>query len=103
MILNYFFFFFITNFIFFIGLYGVYFSKISNFYLIIAVEIIFLAINLNFFFSSIFLENSEGLIFMFFIIVVSGGEVAVFLSFFIVFYKRVFLSDLTEKFKNVKY
>lgn len=86
-----------------IGLFGLYFSKISNFYLIVAIEIIFLAINLNFFFSSIFLENSQGLIFLFFVIVISGGEIAVFLSFFIIFYKRIFLSDLVEKFKNVKY
>lgn len=103
MIFNYFFFFVLTNILFFVGLFGFYFSKVSNFYLIIAVEIIFLAVNLNFFFSSIFLDSSEGLIFLFFIIVISGGEIAVFLSFFIVFYKRVFLSDLIEKFKNVKY
>lgn len=103
MIFNYIYFFFVTNMLFFIGLFGFYFSKVSNFYLIIAIEIIFLAINLNFFFSSIFLDNSEGITFLFFIIVVSGGEIAIFLSFFIVFYKRVFLSDLVEKFKNVKY
>lgn len=103
MIFNYIFFFLLTNVLFTIGLFGLYFSKISNFYLIVAIEIIFLAINLNFFFSSIFLENSQGLIFLFFVIVISGGEIAVFLSFFIIFYKRIFLSDLVEKFKNVKY
>lgn len=103
MIVNFLFFFFVTNILFIIGLSGLYFSKISNFYLIVAIEVIFLAINLNFFFSSIFLENSQGLLFFFFIIVISGGEIAVFLSFFIVFYRRVFLSDVLEKFKNVKY
>ena len=69
----------------------------------LSTEIIFMAINLNLFFSSLFLGNYTGQIFIFTVIVISGAELAIFLSFFIVYYKKVYLLDLSEIFKNIKF
>jgi len=103
MTFNLLYFFFLANILFFIGLIGLSYSKISNFYLLIAVEIIFMSVNLNFFFSAIYVGNVTGFIFIFYVIIVSGAELAIFLSFFIVYYKKVFLLDITENFKNIKF
>jgi NADH:ubiquinone oxidoreductase subunit K len=62
-----------------------------------------MAINLNLFFSTLYLGNILGQIFIYSIIVISGAELAIFLSFFIVFYKKVYLMDITENFKNIKF
>jgi len=92
----------LVNIIFFIGLFGIFLSFRSNFFIIISVETMFIAINLNFLFFSMYLNSLEGIIFIIFIMAISAVEIVIFLSYFVVFYKRVYLLDLLENFNYLK-
>jgi len=94
--------FILTNLIFFVGLMSVTFAIRSNFFLIIAIETMFLSINLNFMFFSMYLNSIEGLVFILFIMMVSAIEIVVFLSFFVVYYKKLYLLDSFENFNYLK-
>lgn len=91
------------NGLFFVGLAGLLFTYKSNFFVIISIETIFLAINLNFLFFSLFLDSIQGIIFIFYIIIISAVEMVILLSFFVLYYRRVHLLDSVEAFKNIKY
>lgn len=93
----------LINILFFSGLCGFYFTYKSNFFAIIAVETIFLAININFLFFSIFLNSMQGLLFIFYIIIISAAEIVILLSFFILFFKRVLIFDFNESLRAIKW
>ena len=93
----------LINILFFLGLLGFYFTYKSNFFVIVAVETIFLSININFLFFSIFLNSMQGILFVFYIIIISAAEIVILLSFFILFFKRVFLFDFNESLKTIKW
>jgi NADH:ubiquinone oxidoreductase subunit K len=84
-----FFFFIFSILIFFIGILGLVVAKKNNFLLLISLEIIFIAINLNFLIGSVYLDDFAGIIFVIFTLVVSGAEVSVGLALFIPMYKRL--------------
>lgn len=84
-----------------ISLLGLMLSKKNYFLLIISVEIFFMAINLNFLIASLYLDDMGGIIFVIFLLAVSGGEVAVGLALFILIYKK-FGSFTTYNIINIK-
>jgi NADH-quinone oxidoreductase subunit K len=83
------FFIFFSLLIFFIGIIGLIIAKKNYFLLLIALEILFIAINLNFLIGSVFLDDFAGIIFVIFILAVSGAEISVGLALFILIYKRL--------------
>lgn len=91
-----------SNILFFIGILGFIFALKSNFFIIIAVETMFISINVNFLFFSIYLNSIQGISFVFYIIIISAAELAILLSFFIVYYKRVYLLENVVCLKNLK-
>jgi NADH-quinone oxidoreductase subunit K len=64
-------------------------------------EILFLSININFVFATIYLDDIIGNIFVIFILAVSGSEIAIGLAFLILLYR---INDvlLTENILNLK-
>ena len=92
----------LTNFVFFIGLASLIFTLRGNFFLIISIETMFLAINLNYMFFSIYLNSIDGLLFILFIMMVSAVEIVIFLSFFVIYYKKLYLLDSFESFNYLK-
>jgi NADH-quinone oxidoreductase subunit K len=70
-----------------VGLFGI-FSNKKNFLLtLISVEIMFLGVNLNFVFISLYLDDIIGQIFVFFILTIIACESAIVLSFLVIIYK----------------
>jgi len=92
-----------SNIVFFIGLFSLVFAIRSSFFIVLSVETIIIAININFLFHSIFLNSVTGLLFNFFIIILSATELVVLLTFFIVYFKRVNNMDLIESFSLIKH
>lgn len=92
-----------ANILFFVGLTGLFFTIKSNFFLIISVEIMFMSINFNFLFFSIYLDSIQGIVFIFYIMIISAMEIVILLSFFILYYKKVYILDILESFNNMKH
>ena len=70
-----------------IGLFGIFYNKKNFLMMLIAIEIIFLGLNLNFIVISIFLDDIIGHIFVIFILTIITCESAIALSLFIILYK----------------
>ena len=73
---------------FFIGCIGVFFTRKNLILSIMSLELMLLAINLNFMLYSIFIDNIIGQIITFFILVVGASESAIGLSLIIIYYKN---------------
>jgi len=93
--------FFFSLLIFLIGLFGLILSIKNNFLLLISLEILFIAINLNFVITSLFIDDLGGMLFLIFILAVSGAEISVGLALFILIYKHSFVLN-TYSFSNIK-
>lgn len=85
-----------SNSLFFIGLFGLFFLIKSNFFIIVSIETMLISINLNFLYHSIYLNLNTGIIFNFYIIIISAAEIVILLSFFIVYFKRINILDINE-------
>jgi NADH-quinone oxidoreductase subunit K len=96
-----FFFYFISFLIFLVGFIALSLGKNNGFLLLIALEILFLAINFNFLFASVYLDDILGVLFVTFILAISGAEVATGLALYILMhkFKGYFLSN---EFNNIK-
>ena len=92
-----------SNVVFFIGFFSLVFAIRSSFFVVLSIETMIIAININFLFHSIFLNSIAGLLFNFFIIVLSATELVVLLTFFIVYFKRINNMDLIESFSLIKH
>jgi len=93
----------VSSILFFLGAFGfLLFSIRSNFFVLISFEVMFLSVNLNFFFFSLYIDSLQGILFIFFIIVISAVEIVIFLSFFVVYYRKLFVGDSTESFSLIK-
>ena len=93
----------LSNIIFFLGFFSLIFAIRSSFYIILSIETMVIAINVNFLFYSIFLNSLTGILFNFFIIILSATEVVVLLTFFVVYFKKTNNMDLKESFTTLKY
>lgn len=95
------FYFFFSIIIFFLGIIGLIFTKKNYLLYLISLEVLFLAINMNFLFATIYLDDIVGNIFVIFILAVSGSEIAVGLAFLLLLY-RIHDVILSENILNLK-
>jgi NADH-quinone oxidoreductase subunit K len=77
----------ITSILFFIGLVGVILNRKNILTILMAIELLLLAVNLNFAALSIYLDDIIGHIFVIFILTIAAAESAVGLAIITVFYK----------------
>lgn len=86
-----------------IGLFGIFINKNNLLLILIAMELIFLGININFILISIYLDDIIGQIFVFFILTIVAGESAIALSLFTIIYKfrkSISIINMQEYFFN---
>lgn len=78
----------LSAFLFTIGLTGIFLNRRNVLLLLMAIEILLLAINLNFVSFSAFLKDFSGQIYTFFILTVAAAEAAIGLALLIVFFRN---------------
>lgn len=86
-----------------VGLFGIFINKNNLLLILIAIELIFLGVNLNFILISIYLDDIIGQIFVFFILTIVAGESAIALSLFTIIYKfrkTISMINIQEYFIN---
>lgn len=89
----------LSTILFSIGIFGMFFSKKSIISLILSIEIILLAVALNFVTFASYLNNITGHIFVMFILAVSACEMALLLMFLVVYYYKnssIWVEDLQD-------
>jgi len=77
----------ITSILFFIGLLGIVFNRKNILIIIMSIELLLLAVNLNFAALSIYLDDMIGQIFVIFILTIAATESAIGLAIITVFYR----------------
>jgi NADH-quinone oxidoreductase subunit K len=79
--------FIISSCLFVIGILGLVFNRKNILIIIISIELMLLAINLNFVIFSIYLDDSLGQLFVLFILTVAAAESSIGLAILIAYYK----------------
>ena len=80
--------FFWLNFIlFFIGIWGIFVTRKNFIIILMSIEIMLLAINLNFIFFSLYLDDMLGQLFALYILTVAAAESAIGLAILVVYYR----------------
>jgi len=74
--------------LFAIGIVGLFLNRKNVIILLMCIELILLAVNINFAAFSHFLHNLGGQIFIFFVLTVAAAEVAVGLAILVAFYRN---------------
>ena len=77
----------VTSVVFFIGLFGVILNRKNILMVVLSIEILLLAVNLNFAILSVYLDDIVGQIFVIFILTIAAAESAIGLSIVTTFYK----------------
>jgi len=77
----------ITSILFFIGLLGIVLNRKNILIIIMSIELLLLAVNLNFAALSIYLDDMIGQIFVIFILTIAATESAIGLAIITVFYR----------------
>jgi len=77
----------LTSIVFFIGLIGIVLNRKNILIIIMSIELLLLAINLNFAALSIYLDDIIGQIFVLFILTIAATESAIGLAVITVFYR----------------
>jgi NADH-quinone oxidoreductase subunit K len=102
MIITYINFFLVTNAIlFFIGILGLVFNRKNILIILMSIELLLLAVNLNFIVFSIYLDNILGQVVSLFILTVAAAESAIGLALLVTFY-RIKNSIIIEKIPTLK-
>ena len=91
----------LTSFIFFIGLMGIVLNRKNILVTIMSIELLLLAVNLNFAAFSIYLDDIVGQIFVLFILTVAAAESAIGLAILTVLYRLKNSIELTPIKKKV--
>jgi len=78
---------FVSNFLFFVGVYGLFFVRKHIIILLLSLELIFLSINYNFLIFSVYLDDFLGQFYVLCIISVAAAESAIGLAILIVFFR----------------
>lgn len=73
--------------LFLIGLGGIMLNQRNIIIVLMSIELMLLAVNLNFIISSVFLDDLFGQVFALFILTVAGAESAVGLAILVVYYR----------------
>lgn len=79
--------FFFSAAIFFIGLLGIILNRRNIILLLMSIEVMLLAINLNFTQFSVFLDDINGQIFALFVLTVAAAESAIGLAILVIYYR----------------
>ena len=79
---------FLAALLFVIGLVGAVTNRRSLIHLFMSIELMLLAVNINFIAFSVFLENVAGQVFVLFTLTVGAAEVAVGLAILVLYYKN---------------
>jgi len=87
MILNVENFIFISTILFFIGVFGIALNRRSVIVVLISIEIMLLAVNINFIFFSVYLDNIVGQIIVIIVLTVAASESALGLAILVSYYK----------------
>ena len=74
--------------IFTIGIFGIFLNKKNVIIILMSIELILLAVNINLVSFSIYLQNLSGQIFSMFILTVAAAEAAVGLAIIVMYYKN---------------
>mmetsp|Transcript_31560 Transcript_31560/g.80373 ORF Transcript_31560/g.80373 Transcript_31560/m.80373 type:complete len:103 (+) Transcript_31560:44-352(+) len=78
---------FVTTFLFLIGLSGIFLNRKNIIILLMSIELMLLAINLNFIVFSVFLDDILGQLFALLILTVAAAESAIGLAILIIYYR----------------
>ena len=103
MILNLNYLFILTTIMFSIGLFGVFLNRKNIIMILVSIEILFLAISINFSILSIYLDDIAGHVFVIFILTIAAAESGIGLSLIIALYKlkgSIEVEPIKEKFSN---
>lgn len=79
--------FILALFLFFIGSCGIILNKKNIIFILMSIELMLLAINLNFIIFSIYLDDILGQVFALFILTVAAAESAIGLAILVIYYR----------------
>lgn len=80
-------FFWLNFLLFFIGIWGIFVTRKNFIIILMSIEIMLLAINLNFIFFSVYLDDLIGQLFSLYILTVAAAESAIGLAILVVYYR----------------
>ncbi len=78
---------YLTLSLFMISLCGLFISRKNILILLMAIELIFLAVNLNFIIFSVYLDDISGQVFSIFVLTVAAAESAIGLAIIVVYFR----------------
>ena len=87
--------------IFTIGILGIFLNRKNVIVILMSIELIFLAVNINLVSFSIFLNDLNGQIFTLFILTVAAAEAAIGLAIIVAYYRNAGTINV-EEIKNLK-
>jgi NADH-quinone oxidoreductase subunit K len=93
----------LTCIVFFIGLIGIVLNRKNILIIIMSIELLLLAVNLNFAALSVYLDDIVGQIFVLFILTIAAAESAIGLAIITVFYRlknSIQLEPIKKKINN---
>ncbi len=73
--------------LFFVGIFGIFLAKKSIIIILMSIELLLLAVNLNFIIFSIYLNDLVGQTFSLFILTIAAAESAIGLAILVVYYR----------------
>lgn len=73
--------------IFLLGIGGIFFNRKNIIVILMSIELILLAINMNFIFFSVYLDDALGFVFSLFILTIAAAESAIGLAILVVYYR----------------
>ena len=82
--------------LFTIGVVGIFINRKNVIVLMMSIELILLAVNINFVAFSHFLGNIDGQIFTFFVMTVAAAEAAIGLAILVLFFRNKATIDIEE-------
>ncbi|MDC0861100.1 NADH-quinone oxidoreductase subunit NuoK [Alphaproteobacteria bacterium] len=89
-------FFILSTILFVIGCFGLFLNRRNMILILMCIEIILLAANINFVSASIFLKNLDGQIFSIFILTIAAAEAAIGLAILVVYFRNNGEIDITK-------
>jgi NADH-quinone oxidoreductase subunit K len=85
--------------VFIIGICGIFLNRKNVIIILISIELMLLAVNLNMVSFSVYLKDLSGQIFTIFILTVAAAEAAIGLAILVIFYRKkgsIALEDISE-------
>lgn len=79
--------FILVLFLFFLGSFGIIMNKKNIIFVLMSIELMLLAINLNFIIFSVYLDDILGQIFSLFILTIAAAESAIGLAILVIYYR----------------